>query len=134
MKNLNSHVLRVKKLMNRPETLNELQRCIERVTDKYYLPTDAWEVWLRGTHLGSIELKAKNVYAVYSSHGRHCGEHSNFMKALAEFIDSCAVVIAYDEIKATEEWIKEVTKEPELHTWGLREPKTIWQKIKGFFK
>lgn len=131
---LSAQVLRVKKAMNRVETLNELQRCLEQVTDKYHLPTDAWEIWFRGNHLGSIERKDNKVYAIYSSHGRHCGEHPNFMKALSCYIDSCAVVIAHAELKEVEAWIDTVVSEPEIRTWGVREKKSIWQKVKGWFK
>lgn len=133
-KQLNSHVARVKKTMNRVEILNELQRCTENVTDKYNLPESAWEIWFRGQHLGSIDLKYKGCYAVFSSLGRHCGDCPNFMQALSRFIDSCAVVIAANQLKETEAWIDKVIAEPEIRTWGIREPKTLWQKIKGFFK
>lgn len=134
MKNLNAQIDRVKKSMNRPAILNELQRCAERVTDEHYLPTEAWEVWFRGTHLGSIERKYKGCYAVHSSLGRHCGDCATYMESLARFIDSCSVVIAKKELEEVEEWINEVVKEPELRVWGIREPKTMWQKIKGWFK
>lgn len=131
---LNQLVEDIKNNMNRPEILNELQRCVQRVDDQYRLPTDTWEVWFRGAHLGSIELKAKDCYAVYSSMGRHCGNCQNFMQALSRFINSCAVIIAKKQIEETEKWIDEVTKEPEIRRWGIREPKTIWQKVKGWFK
>lgn len=132
--NVMTQVELAKRTMNRPEILNELQRCVEQVTDKYYLPTNAWEVWFRGRHIGSIDRKYKGCYAVISSLGNHCGDCTNFMQALSRFINAAAVVIAEQQIKQTEAWIEEVTKEPELRTWGIREPKTIWQKIKGFFK
>ncbi|QQG32201.1 hypothetical protein CkP1_0279 [Citrobacter phage CkP1] len=130
---LNKQVALAKRNMNRPAILNELQRCVEQVT-QYHLPPDTWEVWFRGTHLGSIERKDKNFYAVYSSLGRHCGDCENFMKALSRFINSCAVVIAKHSLKEIEEWIDSVTKEPEIRRWGVTCKSSWIDKVKGWFK
>lgn len=131
---LNQLVEDIKNTMNRPKILNELQRCVQRVDDQYHLPTDAWEVWFRGSHLGSIELKSKDCYAVYSTLGRHCGDCQNFMQALSRFINSCSVIIAQKQIEETEKWIDEVTKEPEIRRWGVTRKSRWIDKVKGWFK
>ena len=131
---LNQLVEDIKNNMNRTEILNELQRCVQRVDDEYHLPTDAWEVWFRGEHLGSIELKAKDCYAVYSTLGRYCGDCQNFMQALSRFINSCSVIIAQQQIEETEKWVDEVTKEPEIRRWGVTRKSRWIDKVKGWFK
>jgi hypothetical protein len=131
---INAHVEFVKNTMNRSEVLNELQRCVEVVTDEYHLPTEAWEVWFRGRHLGSIERKYKGCYAVFSSIGRHCGDCANFMQAISRFIDSAAVVIADKQIKETQQWINSVVKEPEIRRWGVTRKSRWFDKVKGWFK
>ena len=131
---LNQLVEDIKNNMNRTEILNELQRCVQRVDDQYHLPTDTWEVWFRGAHLGSIEFKTQDCYAVYSTLGRHCGDSQNYMQALSRFINSCSVIIAQQQIEETEKWIDEVTKEPEIRRWGVTRKARWFDKVKGWFK
>ena len=136
MKLLDARIKHIKRTMNRSEILNELQRCLEKVSDEHHLPTDAWEVWFRGTHLGTIDRKHQSCYAIYSSLNRHCGDCSNFMRALAQFINSTAVVIANEQINKETRWLAGVNKEPEIRSVGVNkhQQKTLWQKIKGWFK
>lgn len=124
-----SNVERIKKSMNRPAILNELQRCVE----KSFNGTE-WDVWFRGTYLGTIKRNSTSSYSVITCKGNHCGNAPNYMKALARYIDSTSVVLLKEELKNLQHWVDKITEAPEIRAWGLREPKTLWQKIKGWFK
>lgn len=127
--NTMSNVERIKKSMNRPAILNELQRCVEKSFDG-----TEWDVWFRGTYLGTIKRNSTSSYSVISCKGNHCGNVSNYMQALARYIDSTSVVLLKEELKNLQHWIDKITETPEIRSWGLRKPKTLWQKIKGWFK
>lgn len=128
-KNDMANIERIKKSMNRSAILNELQRCVEKSFDK-----SEWDVWFRGTYLGTIKRNGNASYSVISCKGNHCGNVSNYMQALARYIDSTSVVLLKEEIAKLKSWVDEITKDPEIREWGLREPKTLWQKVKGWFK
>lgn len=109
--------------------MTELQSCVSKTNSR------EWAIWIRGVYLGSITTDAQSAfYTVISSRDKVCGKVSSFAAAMATFMDSAEMVVIRDEKAEIERWIDAVTRETIFRRWGLSEPKTIWQKIKGLFK
>ena len=115
--------------MNKFQLMTELQACVERTNDH------EWAVWIRGVYLGSIACDVnKCFYRVITSKEKYCGSKNSFSAALSCFMDAAELVVINEEKADVERWIDAVTRETEFRRWGLSEPKTLWQKIKGWFK
>ena len=113
--------------MNKFQLMNELQRCVEKVDINLNMPTDCWDVWFRGHFIGYIDKKFSKCYAVYNADGKHLVDVDNYQKALSEFIPAATVI-------ETTDWLEKMYREPSIRQIGVREKKSFWQKIKGFFK
>lgn len=114
-------------MMNKFKVLNELQRCVEKVDLNLNMPTDCWDVWFRGHFIGYIDKKFYKCYAVYNADGKHLADVQSFQKALSMFVNIAQVVNSIELFDI-------LTSEPTIRQIGLREKKSLWQKIKGFFK
>lgn len=113
--------------MNKFKVMNELQRCVEKVDLNLNMPTDCWDVWFRGHFIGYIDKKMHKCYACYDADGKHIMDVDNYQKALGKFIPAAVVVNSM-------EWLERMQGEPVIRQLGLSEKKSLWQKIKGFFK
>ncbi|WWS24026.1 hypothetical protein vBKpnAMK3_00065 [Klebsiella phage vB_Kpn_AM_K3] len=113
--------------MNKFKVLNELQRCVEKVDLNLNMPTDCWDVWFRGHFIGYIDKKFAKCYAIYNADGKHIMDVDNYQKALAKFVPMAEAV-------NSTEWLEKMQGEPVIRQIGIREKKSLWQKIKGFFK
>lgn len=113
--------------MNKFKVLNELQRCVEKVNLNANIPTDCWDVWFRGHFIGYIDKKFTKCYAIYNADGKHIMDVDNYQKALAKFVPMAEAVNSM-------EWLEKMQGEPVIRQIGICEKKSLWQKIKGFFK
>lgn len=102
--------------------INELRKCTVPATDDQ--GASVWDVWFRGHYLGTI-TKA-NKYICIREAEREVGIRDSFMAAISSFINDAKVVIN-NEIKT------KLSQEPALKQIGKPEPKSLWQKIKGWF-
>lgn len=111
--------------MSKITILNELRRCVE--------PTqEGWDVWFHGVYLGSIiKVQSGSDYYVMRDYDKKnpLGIRKNYMAAIACFIDG-AMEVALDDIKELVEY------RSQLRSYGVNkaQQKTVWQKIKGWFK
>ncbi len=65
--------------------------------------------------------------AIYNADGKHIMDVDNYQKALAKFVPMAEAVNSM-------EWLEKMQGEPVIRQIGIREKKSLWQKIKGFFK
>ncbi|QYN80705.1 hypothetical protein [Kosakonia phage Kc304] len=115
-------------MMNKLEIINELRRCVERRNEH------VWDVWYKGEYLGEI-ARVSNMNNQYVCIRENCndflGRRENFMAAISSFVPNA---IKVKTEKATVAMREAMNNTPDLKQIGIREPKTIWQKIKGWFK
>lgn len=109
--------------MSKIEILNELRRCVE--------PTqEGWDVWFHGAYLGTIvKVKAGFYQIIRTDSDCPFGERTNFMAAISSFIPQ-AVKVYQDDYREMQEAY------PVIRSIGVSKAaqKTVWQKIKGWFK
>lgn len=113
--------------MNNFNIMSELQRCVNKTTE------GEWAVWFKGRYLGTIKYE-NHFYSVYTVQDRLAGKTHSFMSSLSKFIDTAKLIVRQEEKAEAERWVDAVTRETVFRTWGLREPKTLWHKVKGLFK
>lgn len=117
--------------MNKLEIINELRRCAETRIDRE--GDKVWDLWFKGEYLGEITKMKNGQYCCIRS--THCesliGRRDNYMAAVASFV-SGAIKVNHE--KATIAMREAMNNTPDLKQIGLREPKTVWQRIKGWFK
>lgn len=107
--------------MNKLEIINELRKCVE--------PTQAgWDVWYHGAYLGTIvKVKAGEYAILRTDSDAPLGLRTNFMAAISSYVaEANKVRIAdYIELQMAQPVIRQIGEAPK---------KSLWQKIKGFFK
>lgn len=111
--------------MNKLEILNELRRCVEPHENN-------WAVWFRGEYIGTIVKAGKNDYRVVRvlATDNHFGQRTNFMAAIACFIESAIRL-------HQAEFCDALLKQPEFKRLGRGvrlKKKSVWQRVKGWFK
>lgn len=107
--------------MNKLEIINELRKCVE--------PTQAgWDVWYHGAYLGTIVKVKAGEYAILRTDSDNpLGLRTNFMAAISAYVEEANKVRIADYIELQ-------MSQPVIRQIGEAPKKSIWQKIKGFFK
>lgn len=109
--------------MNKLEIINELRRCAE--------PTqEGWDIWYHGAYLGSIvKIKTGKYMIIRGGSEASMGIRKNFMAAISTFVQS-----AYEIYLADYKEFQE--SQPVIRSIGVNkaQQKTLWQRIKGWFK
>ena len=107
--------------MNKLEIINELRKCVE--------PTQAgWDVWYHGAYLGTIvKVKAGEYAILRNDEETPLGMRTNFMAAISSYVEQANKVRLADYIELQ-------MSQPVFRQIGIKEKKSLWQKIKGFFK
>lgn len=109
--------------MNKLEIVNELRRCVE--------PTqEGWDIWYHGAYLGTIvKIKTGKCMIIRESKDAPVGIRNNFMAAISSFTDA-----AYEIYLADYKEFQE--SQPVIRSIGVNkaQQKTLWQRIKGWFK
>ncbi|BBC78329.1 Hypothetical protein KNT65_gp164 [Escherichia phage EcS1] len=119
--------------MNKLEIINELRRCAETRIDKW--GDKVWDIWYKGEYLGEI-TRMKNLDNSYACiRSTKCdsliGRRDNFMAAISSFVSGA---IKIHNEKLTIVMREALNNTPDIKQIGIREPKSMWQKIKGWFK
>lgn len=109
--------------MNKLEIINELRRCAE--------PTqEGWDIWYHEAYLGSIvKIKTGKYLIIRGGSEASMGIRKNFMAAISSFTDA-----AYEIYLAVYKEFQE--SQPVIRSIGVNkaQQKTLWQRIKGWFK
>lgn len=107
--------------MNKLEIINELRKCVE--------PTQAgWDVWYHGAYLGTIVKVKAGDYAILRCDDENpMGVRTNFMAAISAYVEQANKVRLADYIELQ-------MSQPVIRQIGEAPKKSLWQKIKGFFK
>lgn len=114
--------------MNKLEIINELRRCAE--------PTqEGWDIWYHGAYLGTIVKVRTGLYLIIRENSElpngiaPGGVRKNFMAAISSFTDA-----AYEIYLADYKELQE--SQPVIRSIGVNkaQQKTLWQRIKGWFK
>lgn len=110
--------------MNKLNVINELRRCVN--------PTaEGWDVWYRGEYLGSIvKVKAGNYAIIREDESNPFGERMSFMAAISSFL-RMAMEVRHDQML---DIIR--NSDVKLRSRGVScsAQKTVWEKVKGWFK
>lgn len=109
--------------MNKLEIINELRKCAE--------PTqEGWDIWYHGAYLGTIVKVAAGHYLIFRENsGSLVGIRGNYMAAISSFADAAYEVYMADYA----EWFE---SQPVIRSVGVNkaQQKSLWQRIKGWFK
>ncbi|AND75931.1 hypothetical protein BOW89_gp259 [Escherichia phage WG01] len=109
--------------MNKFNILCELQRCKENTQE-------GWDIWYHGAYLGSIiKVKVGKYLIVRNDSGAPYGSRDTFMAALGSFVDAAGEVYQADYKEYQE-------SQPVIRSIGVNkaQQKTLWQRVKGWFK
>lgn len=109
--------------MNKLTIINELRACAE--------PTqEGWDIWYHGAYLGTIiKIRAGKYLVTRDNTEAPLGERKNFMAAISSFVP-----MAYEVYLADYKELQESL--PVIRSIGVNkaQQKTLWQRIKGWFK
>lgn len=114
--------------MNKLNIINELRKCAE--------PTqEGWDIWYHGAYLGTIVKVKAGLYLIIRENSEFPngvapgGIRKNFMAAISSFVDA-----AYEIYK--EDYKEYQQSQPVIRSIGVnkQEQKSIWQRIKEWFK
>lgn len=110
------------------EIINELRRCVELREDGV---CKEWDIWYKSVYLGTIQSFGKGYLVHRDNDTNFLGVRKTFMAAISCYIRSAKKV----NLDITNAALREACNNvPDLKVIGLREPKSVWQKIKGWFK
>ncbi|ADO19612.1 anti-restriction nuclease [Escherichia phage UPEC01] len=110
--------------MNKLNIVNELRACVE--------PTqEGWDVWYHGAYLGTIVKVKAGQYLIHRQDDAVApfGARKNFMAAIGAFVPA-----AYEVYKADYKEYQE--SQPVIRSIGVNkaQQKSLWQRVKGWFK
>lgn len=110
--------------MNKLNIVNELRACVE--------PTqEGWDVWYHGAYLGTIVKVKAGQYLIHRQDDAVApgGIRKNFMAAIGAFVPA-----AYEVYKADYKEYQE--SQPVIRSIGVNkaQQKSLWQRVKGWFK
>lgn len=114
--------------MNKLNIVNELRACVE--------PTqEGWDVWYHGAYLGTIVKVKAGLYLIIRENSEFPngvapgGIRKNFMAAIGAFVPA-----AYEVYKADYKEYQE--SQPVIRSIGVNkaQQKSLWQRVKGWFK
>lgn len=108
--------------MNKLNIVNELRRCAE--------PTqEGWDIWYHGVYLGSIVKIRSGQYLIHRDGTTKAGFRNNFMATISTFVPA-----AYEVYKADYKEYQE--SQLVIRSIGVNkaQQKTLWQRVKGWFK
>ncbi|AIZ02909.1 hypothetical protein AVV66_gp165 [Escherichia phage vB_EcoM_VR26] len=110
--------------MNKLNIVNELRACVE--------PTqEGWDVWYHGAYLGTIVKVKAGQYLIHRQDDAAApfGVRKNFMAAIGAFVPA-----AYEVYKADYKEYQE--SQPVIRSIGVNkaQQKSLWQRVKGWFK
>ena len=108
--------------MNKLNIVNELRRCAE--------PSQAgWNIWYHGAYLGSIVKIKAGQYLIHRDETTKAAFRQTYMAAISSFVDA-----AYEVYKADYKEFQE--SQPVIRSIGVNkaQQKTLWQRVKGWFK
>lgn len=108
--------------MNKFNILCELQRCKENTQS-------GWDIWYHGAYLGSIIKIKAGQYLIHRDETTKAVFRETFMAALGSFVDAAAEVYQADYKEFQE-------SQPIIRSVGVNkaQQKTVWQRVKGWFK